>query len=180
MTQIGNWLARLIGLFTLLGMVAVGLMMLHITADVAGKFLLNAPIPATITIVSNYYMVVLAFIPLAFAESRRGHISVEVVTELMPERVQHHLYSWIYLISATVFAALTVRTWQEAQVNHETGTFIMEQSTKLITWPSYYILPVGCALMTVVVIYRFAIYLTGARDGIDEMTVTPDPTEGQA
>ena len=176
MTGLGRLLGRLIGASTMLGMIAVALMMVHITGDVIGKYLFNAPIPATISLVSRYYMVLLAFMPLAYAESRRAHISVEVLTELFPERTQHHLYSWTYLLSALIFGLLTYRTWHEATVSQANGAFIMEQSTKLITWPSYYILPIGCGLMTVVVLYRFAIYVTGAEDGIDSAR-PPAPTD---
>lgn len=177
MTALGRFLAKLIGWSTFIGMVAVALMMVHITSDVIGKFIFNAPIPATIAIVSNYYMVLLAFMPLAYAESRRAHISVEVLTELFPERAQYHLYSWTYLLSVLIFGLLTYRTWQEALINHEMGTFAMEQSTKMITWPSFYILPVGCGLMTIVVLYRFLVYITRAEDGIGDGVAPAAPTE---
>ncbi len=177
MSAFGRFLARSIGVSTFVGMLAVALMMVHITADVIGKFLFNAPIPATIALVSNYYMVLLAFMPLAYAESRRAHISVEVLTELFPQRVQHHLYSWVYLLSAVVFAMLTYRTWQEARISHEMGTFAMEQSTKMITWPSYYILPIGCGLMTLVVLYRFAAYITRTEDVIGDGVAPTQPPE---
>ena len=166
---VGRMLAGMVKLTTWLGMLAVGLMMLHITIDVAGKFIFNAPIPATITVVSNYYMVVVAFLPIAFAETRNSHITVEVLTELFPVRTQRHLYSWTYLLSATVFALITYRTWGEALTKHEIGTFIMEQGTKMITWPSYYLLPIGTGLMTVVLIYRWVIYITGANSGLGEV-----------
>lgn len=169
MTAIGRLLARAIDLSTLLGLVAVALMMLHITLDVAGKFLLNEPVPATIAMVSSYYMVVVAFLALALAETRNSHITVEVLTEFFPMRVQKHLYSWTYLISALIYGLITYRAWQEALRAHGTGTFIMEQGTKLITWPSYYLLPIGTGLMTAVVLYRFLIYLTGAKSGLGEV-----------
>jgi TRAP-type C4-dicarboxylate transport system permease small subunit len=168
MTAIGRILALGVKLSTIVGLIAVALMMVHIAIDVAGKFLLNEPIPATIAMVSNYYMVVVAFMAIALAETRNGHITVEVLTELMPMRTQLHLYSWSYLISAVVYGLLTVRTWEEAARAQATGTFMMEQGTKLVTWPSYYLLPIGCGLMTLVVVYRFLIYLTGAKSGLGE------------
>jgi len=168
MTAFGRLLARAVGLTTYVGLLAVAVMMLHITIDVAGKFLLNTPVPATIALVSSYYMVVVAFLPLALAETRNAHITVEVLTELFPLRAQKHLYSWSYLLSALIYGLLTWRSWGEAVRAHEAGTFLMEQSTKLLTWPSYYLLPLGCGLMTVVVIYRFLVYLTGAESGLGE------------
>ena len=169
MELIGRILARAVRATTFLGMLAVALMMIHITFDVAGKFIFNSPIPATITLVSNYYMVVLAFVPIAFAETRNGHITVEVLTEFFPWQAQRHLYSWTYLFSALIFGLLTYRSWLEARTTHETGTFIMEQGTKMITWPSYYLLPIGMGLMTLVVIYRWLLYITGAKSGLGEV-----------
>jgi len=169
MTAIGRLLARGVSLTIAVGLLAVALMMIHIAIDVAGKFFLNQPIPATIALVSNYYMVIVAFLAIAFAETRNGHITVEVLTELFPMRVQRHLYSWSYLLSALIYGMLTVRTWEEAVRAHGTGTFMMEQGIKLLTWPSYYFLPIGCGLMFLVVIYRFLIYLTGAQSGLGEV-----------
>ena len=169
MKLIGRVLAQSINLTLAVGLIAVAMMMIHITLDVAGKFLLNEPIPATITIVSNYYMVVVAFLAIGFAETRNGHITVEVLTEMFPMRVQKHLYSWSYLLSAAIYGMLAVRSWEEAVRAQATGTFIMEQSTKFLTWPSYYLLPIGCGLMALVVLYRFIIYLTGAESGLGEV-----------
>lgn len=172
MEMIGRILARTIGVTTWLGMFAIVLMMVQITIDVAGKFLFNAPIPATISLVSNYYMVVAAFVPLALVETRNGHITVEVVTEFLPERTQYHLYSWTYLLSAGVFGALAYRNWGEAGKAFNSGTFMVEQGVKIITWPSYYLLPIGAGLMAIVLIYRWLIYMTGAKSGLGEMPAT--------
>ena len=180
MTAIGRLLRRTTELTMVIGLIAVALMMFHITIDVVGKFAMNEPVPATIALVSSYYMVVIAFIPIAYAETRNSHISVEVMTELFPWRAQLHLYSWSYLISALVYGLLTYRSWNEAMRTQEAGSFIMEQGTKLVVWPSYYLLPIGCGLMTVVLIYRFVIYLTGAKSGLGEVPTMQKAAEVDA
>lgn len=180
MTAIGRLLRRTTDLTMIIGLIAVALMMFHITIDVVGKFVMNEPVPATIALVSSYYMVVIAFIPIAYAETRNSHITVEVMTELFPWRAQLHLYSWSYLISALVYGLLTYRSWNEAMRAQEAGSFIMEQGTKLLVWPSYYLLPIGCGLMTVVLIYRFVIYLTGAKSGLGEVPTMQKAAEVDA
>lgn len=176
MEIIGRILARMITAITWIGVLAIILMMMHITLDVAGKFLFNSPLPATISMVSNYYMVVVAFIPLALVEQRNGHISVEVVTEFFPMRTQYHLFSWTYLVSAAVFGVLTYKTWLEAMRTFNSGTFMVEQGVKIITWPSYFLLPIGCGMMTAVVVYRWVIYITGAKSGLGEVPTVGGPT----
>lgn len=177
MFAIGRLLARVTDFTLIVGLIAVGLMMIHITIDVAGKFILNEPVPATIALVSSYYMVVIAFLPIAYAETRNSHITVEVLTELFPMRVQRNLYSWSYALSALVYGLLTYRMWGEAVRAQSNGTFIMEQSTKLLVWPSYYLLPFGCGLMTLVLTYRFILYLTGAKSGLGEVPTMQKATE---
>ena len=169
MQMIGRVLAGMIRLLTWVGMLAVILMMLQITIDGAGKYLFNAPIPATISMVSNYYMVVVAFIPIAYVETRNEHITVEVVTEFLPIRTRYHLYSWTYLLSAVVYGLLTYKTWMEANKSFQAGSFIVEQGYKVVIWPSYYLLPIGTGLMTAVLIYRWIIYITGAKSGLGEV-----------
>ncbi|WP_417515511.1 TRAP transporter small permease [Minwuia sp.] len=161
MDLIDRWLDRAIGLTTIVGLVAVGLMMAHITIDVVGKFVFSSPVPATITLVSNYYMVVVAFLPLALAERRNSHISVEVLTEQFPSRVQHHIAGWTYLLSACVFGLMTYRAFHDAMNNMDIGSFIMEQGTKVLIWPPHFMLPLGTGLMVLVLLAKFARYLTG-------------------
>ncbi len=164
MTFLSRLLGRLIDASTIVGAIAVALMMLQITADVIGKFVFLAPVPATITLVSNYYMVVVAFLPLAFCERGNGHISVEVLTELMPMRAQHHLGAFATLLSAIIFALLTWRGWLDAVKKQDIGAFIMEQGTKVLIWPSHYLLPIGTGLMVLVLVFKLARYLRGGAD----------------
>ena len=104
MQMIGRVMAGMIRVLTWVGMLAVILMMLQITIDVAGKYLFNAPIPATISMVSNYYMVVVAFIPIAYVETRNEHITVEVVTEFLPYGFA--IQSLSPALAAVIFGAL--------------------------------------------------------------------------
>ena len=147
-------LGRAIDLTTYIGAAAVVLMMVHISVDVVSKYIFQRPLPGTITIVSNYYMIVVAFLPLAFTERRNGHISVEVATSLMPMRVQRVLNLLAMLLGAAVFAALAWQSWIEASRAMRVGAFEIEQNTKLLIWPPRYLLPIGCGLMAVTLIVK--------------------------
>jgi len=169
MQAVGRILGRCIDVTSFIAGIAVILMMVQITIDVIGKYLYNLPIPATIAIVSNYYMVVVAFLPLALAERRNSHISVELVTDLLPQRAQRHIFSWTHLYSAVVFAFLTYAGWREATTKHAISAFIIEHGQRIPTWPSYYLLPIGCGLMSLMLLFRFLAYLTGTKvDGLEE------------
>ena len=164
MDLIDRWLGRTINLTSILGSIAISLMMLHITADVIGKFVFSSPVPATITLVSSYYMVVVAFLPLALAERRDSHITVEVVTERFPPWLQRHLRGLSYVLSGVVFGLLAWRTWGDALKKLDQGSFIMEQGVKVLIWPGHFLLPIGAALMVLMLAMRFARYATGRED----------------
>ncbi|MCX7567919.1 TRAP transporter small permease [Sulfitobacter sp. F26169L] len=155
-------LEPLISAMGLVGLICVTLMMLHVTTDVLLRFVFNLPIGGTITIVSNYYMVILGFGSLAVAESRGAHVSVEVLTELMPRNVQTGLASMAALLGAVVFGFLTVRTWIEAMAKMELGAAMQQGTMTIPVWPSYFALPLGCGLMVLTSLWRAGALATGA------------------
>jgi TRAP-type C4-dicarboxylate transport system permease small subunit len=171
--RIGKLLSRLIGFVTVLSGLAIALMMIHITADVISRYVFNYPLPGTISIVSNFYMVLAAFLPLAFAEQKSAHISVEVLTERFPGTVQRHLAGWLLLVSAVVFAVVTARGWGEALAKLAINASVVQGDDTIPIWPSYFFIPVGCGLMTLVCAYKFVVYLTGARSGLDAQRAGP-------
>lgn len=179
MHTLGKLLSHLINLVTVLAGLAVALMMLHVTADVVSRYAFNYPLPGTISIVSNFYMVLVAFMPLAFAEQKAAHISVEVLTERFPGRVQEHLAAWLLLVSAAVFGVITARTWGEALAKQAINASVVQGDATIPIWPTYFFIPVGCALMCVVCLYKFAVYLTGARSGLDTMRAGPDTSQAR-
>lgn len=166
MYRLGRWLSRLTDATTLVGGLAIAMMMLHITADVVLRFVFSITIPGTITYVANYYMVIATFVPLAYAEKLNAHISVEVVTERLPQAMQRHLANWLVLLSAVILGFMTVKTWTEALGKYEMNAALVEGGTTIITWPGYFMLPLGMGLMVVVLVYKFLVYLTGARCGL--------------
>lgn len=176
MILLGRWLSRITDAMTILGGLAIALMMLHVTADVAGRFIFGTPIPGTITVVSHYYMIVAAFVPLAFAAQKNAHISVEVVTELLPGPIKRHLEGWTLLLSAVVFALVAVRTWEVALSKYAIDASVVQGNTSIPVWPSYFVLPAGLALMTIVLIYQFIVYLFGLRSGLDSERAAPGET----
>lgn len=136
-------------------------MMLQVTIDVGLRHFTGYPLMGTLTIVSFYYMVIAAFIPLALAEHRDAHISVEFVTDLMPTRIQHHVAGLILIPSILIGVILTWRTFEAAIRAFNMGTSETNGSSSIPVWPAYFALPLGAGLMTLILFTRFIGYLTG-------------------
>jgi TRAP-type C4-dicarboxylate transport system permease small subunit len=173
MYALGKFLSRFIDFLTVISGLAIALMMLHITLDVIVRNVFNYPLPGTITVVSYYYMAIAAFMPLAFAEQKQAHISVEVVTERLPPWLQTHLAGWMLLFSAAVFALMTLRSWEEAMSKYGIKASVVQGEDSLPVWPTYFVLPLGCCLMFLVVAYKFIVYLTNQPSGLDTERAAP-------
>jgi TRAP-type C4-dicarboxylate transport system permease small subunit len=170
MRSIDRALSALDTVATIIGIACVTLMMLHVAADVAGRYLLNAPVDGTITVVSHYYMVFLGFIALGVAQRRDAHISVEIVTDLMPRRVQGWLAAAASLLAAVAFAFLAVRTWQEAVGKMEVGASMQQGTVTIPIWPSYFAVPIGSALMVLAALRTMVGHAVG-KPPVDPRTV---------
>lgn len=159
--------ARIVGRInrftTVLGGLAIGLMMLHITADVTGRYLFNISLPGTITIVSNYYMVIAVFLPLALAEEEDAHISVEVFTAGLGPAGQRIIAIITLLVSLFVCTLFTIKTWEEAIRQMKSGAAVLQGNSTVIIWPSNFLLPIGFGLMVSVIIIKLVAYILGQR-----------------
>lgn len=156
LNALGRLLSRISDSAALLAGLIVALMIVHITLDVILRFAFNLPIGGTILFVSLMYMPCIVFLPLAFAEKRDAHISVELVYDRLPKTVQRVLDFLSHSLSVVIFAALAYRTWSEALSKLAIGASEMEGSLRIPVWPSYFVLPVGFALLVAVLAYRIA------------------------
>lgn len=169
MHALGRLLAWIVAASTMVGAAAVVLMMLQIVADVVLKNLLSWPIPATSIVVSHYYMVIVAYLPVALAEKVNGHISVEIVFRHFSQRWQRFAIGCVWLVSAVVAGGIAHRLWFEAMGKLAVEANVLESGLKIFTWPSYFVLPFGFGLFCLVLLYRFACSVTGLASGLGEV-----------
>ena len=155
-TNLSNWTTVLAG-------IAVVAMMLQITIDVALRDILGKPLVGTLTIVSYYYMVIVAFVPLALAEKNNSHISVDFITGLMPERIQHHLAGAMLIPSAAIGFILTWRSFDAALVAMQMNASQISGYSRILIWPAYFTIPLGAGLMTAIIALKFVSYATGKK-----------------
>ena len=163
---IGRALVRLLDASQWIAGLLVVAMMMHISLDVAFRFFTSRGFPATVEIVSSYYMVAVAFLPVAFAERMRAHISVEVLTQAFPRRMQNVALYISWLLSIVVYAVLTYRTFLDAEKARGVGTFIFTQGVRIDIWPAYYFLPIGFGLMVLTLTYRCVAFFNPSQDGL--------------
>lgn len=147
-----------------LGGIATTFMMLHIGADIVGKYFFNYPIPATLEIVAWYYMVAGIFFPVAYVQLHRKHLMVELFTQKMsPKRVAalEVVTASVSLVYIGTLFFLTLQTAIKETANGEAqdATFF-----DLSVWPSRWILPIALGVMTLIVALQIWQNFNAARD----------------
>jgi len=148
-------------LLATVGAAIVLLMMLHIVVDVFLRFF-DVPLKATIEIVQAWYMVPVAFLPLAYVEKINGHISVELLSQHLGKRAQELLIAGVSIISALYFGAFGWRTLLDAFGKYEVGEVALGD-VAVIVWPTRFFLPIGCGLIVAFLLYK-ACRLVFAKD----------------
>jgi TRAP-type C4-dicarboxylate transport system permease small subunit len=145
----------------LVGAIGVLLMMLHVGADIASRNIFGRPIPATNEIVSRYYMVLIAFLPLAWVEQRRGMVSVEVLDSVLGPTARRVSDVLVALVACSIYAVLVYTTWGIAMRSFRTGSSVIVLNFLLPVWPTYFLPPAGFALATGVTAIRAAMIALG-------------------
>lgn len=156
----------------LVGSIGVLLMMLHVGADILARNLWGRPLPATNEIVSRYYMVFIAFLPLAWVERRRGMVAVEVVDTLIGPRVKRASDVLVALLACAVYAVMCYTTWLNALSGFRSGSSVIVLNYVIPVWPSHFLPPAGFALAAAIVLVRALEIVTGTETAPPE---TDDP-----
>lgn len=156
---------------------ALVLMMLQVTLDVAGKYLLHEPIPGNETIVASYYMVAIVFLPLAWVEVRGEAIVVELLYGIASRPIRMIMAALGTGATVICYGFLAWFLWEPAMHAYRIGEF--DAGTwDVITWPSRFLLPMGLGLGAIVALLQLARIVTGRGPlphGVaDDMSAFPD------
>mgnify|MGYP001401687067 CR=1 FL=1 len=146
-----------------IGRLVLFVTMAHVSTDVIMRYALNMPLTGTIEISSYYYMIAIVFLPLAAVELRNGHIAVEIVAQYLGLHSRRILIGVVSVMSAVFYALITWRTWLEALEKMHVGE-TYASSLNLSIWPPRFLLPLGCGLLTVVLLWKaFRLFSGDAR-----------------
>lgn len=134
------WLTRLL---FLAGAAAVLLMMVHIGVDVASRAVLGRPTFGMVETVTNYYMIAVCFLPIAFVQVQGGHLTVEAFTMGFPKTVIRAITVAGLLLAATIAALLTWHSGVSAMERTKAGEYIDITIADFPIWPARWMLALG-------------------------------------
>lgn len=147
-------------------------MMVHISADIAASLIWNAPYGTISAIVTQYYMIAVAYLPGLAAERRGAHIGITLITERLPRPVQRALRVLVVLVMTGVYAMLTRQAWEQATAKLAIGAYTTEQTSRIEVWQSFSLIPAGFGAMTLILAVKSLLLLAGrdpdAANGMDQ------------
>lgn len=131
-------------------------LMLHMVVDVAGRFLFNKPIPGTLEIVTFWWMPIIVFLSLGWAQQRGEHITVTLLTERLSPAWRRFAESCGDVLSLVVVAILAWYTFEGALKGFEVGQSSIG-SVSVPIWPVKFIAAIGLVgyfLQLIAAVYR--------------------------
>lgn len=143
-------------LLTLGGSIAMVAMMLHICADVLSRRFFGTPIVGTLEYVTYLYMVAVVFLPLGRVQEERGHVIVEVVSQLMSPRLSLWVDRGAQLFTLAYVAFIAWWGWMETVRSFSRDEVVTVIQTDFPLWPTRLLVPLGLAAMCLVILAQLA------------------------
>lgn len=144
LVELLNNLSKKINLILILiSSIAIFAMMMHITADVILRSTLDLVVPATERIVTRYYMVALALLPLGWVELQKNMIIVDAFTSLFSKKINLSLDLFANFIAIGVYLVLGIATLEQALEQFKIGSYIMSLNLVIPLWPTYFFVPIA-------------------------------------
>lgn len=135
---------RLSTYFAYIGALSLFLMMCLTIADVTGRYLFNKPILGAFEL-TEFMVLVLIFSFLAYAQSHKSHINVDLFMMFFPEKLRNLIEIFNHLACLAIMILITWTGFQNALEVMEAG----ESSPNLAVpnYPFVFFLVLGCAVM---------------------------------
>lgn len=150
-TKATDWLVTA---STIVGVAGILIMITHICLDVFMRNVFLAPVPATSVVVANYYMPIIAFLPLALTEKLDQHVTVDLLYAAFPDVVQRWLLRLVRLTLCVLTAYVAFHFLKDALRKYELNSYVKEAGLEVPDWPGYFTLPVGFALLSIILFSR--------------------------
>ena len=156
MTALFSFATRSVRILALIGSIGTVAMMFHICVDVVLRDFFRISLDTTPEVVARYYMVVVAFLPLAWLERQNGMISVELLEWMLPPRGRQVSDVLVALLSALIYAVLTWATARSALGHLQVGTFVEFTDYRMPVWHSFFLPPLGFVLAAAISLLKAA------------------------
>ncbi|MFC1883256.1 TRAP transporter small permease [Thermodesulfobacteriota bacterium] len=146
LSSISNKLGRISALLAYVGAASLFAMTVLTTADVVGRYFFNSPITGALE-VTEFMVLILIFSFLAYTQSQKTHVSVDLLVAIFPEKIKKYIKIFNHLVCLGLMSLITWMGYQRALELLEHG----EASPNLGVshYPFVFFLVFGCLVMCI-------------------------------
>jgi TRAP-type C4-dicarboxylate transport system permease small subunit len=149
-----KWVEKPIDLMLWVALIAAFAMMLHVAADVTMRTAFNRPIEGTTEIVSGWYMVACAYLPLAWITRHDNHIVAGVFQQIGTKWFAFYLEVFVKIVMIVYMAVFSWETYVRALQQTRAGEVWQAAGFFIPIWPSRWMLPLSGLMMIIYLILR--------------------------
>lgn len=167
-------LARLEMALAALSGIAIAAIMVIVCIDVVMRYLFAAPLGWSYDVIGVYLMVGVFFLALSDTLHHHAHIAIDVFQASIPHRLRHLGLGLGYLAASLVLALIAWQAWLRLEAAWIAGDRL-GSVLAWPTWPSYLLVVVGAAVITLRSALRTLGHLASAATGRDLVEMPPPP-----
>ncbi len=150
-TGVESWLMTVTRTIDIVSWVILFAMMMMTMIDVLLRYFTNSSILGSVEL-TELMMVIVVFCSLAQCQAEDGHIKVDLVLKRFSPRVQSMIDTLTQLICFGLFSFMTWSMYIYASEMKEYGEVTLDLG--LVKYPFVYIASFGCALLTLVLLFK--------------------------
>ncbi len=149
-----RWIEKPIDALLWVGLIAAFAMMVHVAADVTGRTVFNSPVEGTTEIVAGWYMVAVAYLPLAWVTRYDNHIVAGVFQQIGTKWFAFYLEVFVKVCLTIYMVVFTWQTYVRALQQTRSGEVWQAAGFFIPVWPSRWMLPLSGAMMILYLVLR--------------------------
>ncbi|MFD6058997.1 TRAP transporter small permease subunit [Rhodococcus wratislaviensis] len=142
------------------GGVALLMLILQLAVDVLVRNFFNQSVPGTTDFVTYWWMPLVAILPLAFAEIRRGHIDVTLITDALSLKMKWVADLVAIALGLITFSGLAWYTFVSAVMKMELNEAALS-ARWLVIWPVRFVVAAGLILAVLQLVVELYRHLSG-------------------
>ncbi|MBD8892601.1 TRAP transporter small permease [Roseibium litorale] len=131
------------------GVTMIALMILQICLDAALRTTAGLPLPGTVEIVSNYYMVALSFLPAALVQRQGRNIEATFLYTFLPRVLKRMADIFARLLAIVVYGLITWQSFLDAMTKTRIKAYALAGTIEIPIWPCYWLVPLSFGLLVI-------------------------------
>lgn len=147
-------------------------LMALVVADVALRYLFNAPVAWSYEMISRILMPGLFFLAVAHTQRSHGHVAVDILHNYVSDHTRYILAAVSSVLATPVFGYIGWITGVDTMQQVQTGA-VLSDGMGLPAWSTTFLMPIGFALLTIRCFLNSVGYLSTLASGQPLIALPP-------